>query len=96
MQLNKRQPVILDQEGIILTNSQIIKEKEILNSKLLEERRPLFEKMLEERCHKDNEVFNNLGYNDRAGMIVYQVGMSVYGIRVTHEGLSPVRVGIIQ
>lgn len=84
---------IFDQEGNLITGEMIIQEAMEHWSEYLESRREEFEDYMEKRCKELDEPFSKVGYHQGLQMPLYQVGMSVHGIRVTSNGLYPVQVG---
>lgn len=88
---------VFDQEGKRVTEQDIIKERIDPVRNLIEEKRKDFEAALDIKCRALDIPFSNMGYQvvGNVNDIVYQVGMEVYRLQATSNGVVPQKVGII-
>ena len=88
-------PTTLDQEGNAVTEGMVQREFHSKFTQLLEAKLPEFEAALKKRCEERNEVYVNMGFDQRFDTTIYQVGMAVFCINVSPDGLTPQQIGQI-
>lgn len=88
-------PATFDQEGNPVSHQEVQQEHFEYFNKLLEEKRVEFEEALEDRCKKEDEIFCNMGFHPQAKGVCYQIGMGVFMLQASPDGIHPVQVGQI-
>lgn len=63
------------------------------NLEWFESKKDEFDRSLAKRCEEENEVYNNMGFDQRMQMHLYQVGLAVYGVSSTPQGIQYQIVG---
>ena len=94
--MNIRQPTWQDtytQKGDMVTLEEVQGEFIAQYADILKSKLSKFEDALEKKCEEYNEVYRNMGFDPRVGNNVYQVGMGVFTIQTTPDGLVPIRIG---